>query len=243
MSWGGKTFFLAPRGDADNLGKVLQEMIAYAAGLGMEFLIKGASAGMIQRLNNAAPDIFIFERDRDNDDYIHLTRELIELTGRKFNAKKNHIHYFQNTYPDYKFIHLTSETATACINTAHEWHLKKAGDSFLDLEFNAVKDALEHFGPLGLRGGAIVIDNTIEAFSLGERLTQDMAVVHVEKGNSDIRGTYQIINQECCKYCWPEFTYVNREEDMGIPGLRKAKESYRPVRMIEKYDVKLRTGR
>lgn len=241
MSWSGKTFFLPPYGDNAGLAQALQAMTAYAHSTGIPFLVKGATAHMIRQIETAMPGQFIFERDPDNDDYIHLTQELIELPGRKYNAKKNHIHHFEHTYPDYSFMRLTPDTAMACLDTAYEWYQKKKDDDdFLNYEFHAVKDALEQFEVLGLRGGAILIYGKVVAFSLGEPLNSEMAVIHVEKGNSDIRGAYQLINRECCRYCWPEFTYVNREEDMGIPGLRKAKHSYHPVKMLEKYDVTIR---
>lgn len=241
MSWDGETFFLPPYGDNAGLETALQAMTAYARTAGMPFFIKGATANNIRMIEAVMPGRFLFKRDPDNDDYIHLTQDLIELPGRKFSAKKNHIHSFENTYHDYTFIRLTPDTATACVGTAYDWFKKKKdSDSSLNYEFNAVKDALEHFDVLGLRGGAIMIGGKVAAFSLGEPLNHEMAVVHVEKGNSDIRGTYQVINRECCRHCWPEFTYVNREEDMGIPGLRKAKQSYHPVKMLEKYDVTLR---
>lgn len=241
MSWDGETFFLPPYGASTGLGEALQVMTDYAHARNIPFLIKGATGDAIQMIEATVPGRYLFERDPDNDDYIHSTRELIDLPGRNFSAKRNHIHYFHNTYPDYRFVHLTPETATDCVSIAYEWFQKKQDrDSVLAYEFGTVKAALEQFGVLGLRGGAILINNRIVAFSLGEPLNHEMAVIHVEKANDDIRGAYQVINQDCCRYCWPEFAYVNREEDMGIPGLRKAKQSYHPTKMLEKYDVTLR---
>jgi hypothetical protein len=244
MSWGGNTFFLPPFGKDENIGKSMEAMVEYSQSTNLDFLLKGATEETVHVIERALPGRFDFQRDRDNDDYVHLTSELKELKGRKFSSKTNHIHFFKNHYPDYRFVPLTREITKDCIGTAYQWYVKHMGqDELLRWEFAAVKDALEHFEELGLRGGALLIYGKVEAFSLGEPLNEDMCVIHIEKGNSDIRGIYQVINQECCLHCWPEFTFVNREEDMGIPGLRKAKLSYRPVKMIEKYDVTLKAGR
>ncbi|MCX7779864.1 MAG: phosphatidylglycerol lysyltransferase domain-containing protein [Negativicutes bacterium] len=240
LEWENKLFFLPPYGDDANLGKAVAAMADYCRQSGLRFLIKGATKDQVKLIDQALPGQFAFERDRDNDDYVHSTRELIELKGRKFSSKVNHIHHFRYAYPDYRFELLTPSLAAECLVIANEWRQKKdKDDCFLRLEFAAVKDALEHYQELKLIGGAILVHGRVEAFSLGEALNSDTVVVHVEKANSDIRGAYQIINQECCRYCWPQYAYVNREEDMGIPGLRRAKESYRPIRMIEKYDVRL----
>ena len=101
----------------------------------------------------------------------------------------------------------------------------------------AVHEALTHFGELGYQGGAILINSVVEAFSLGEPLNRDTAVIHIEKANPDILGLYAAINQLFCLNSWSNVTYINREQDMGVEGLRKAKESYYPHHMVNKYIV------
>jgi hypothetical protein len=102
----------------------------------------------------------------------------------------------------------------------------------------AVHEALTFFEELGFKGGAILINSVVEAFSLGEPLNEDMAVIHIEKANPEIPGLYAAINQLFCLNAWSEVTYINREQDMGSEGLRKAKESYYPHHMVNKYIVK-----
>jgi hypothetical protein len=99
---------------------------------------------------------------------------------------------------------------------------------------------LTNFSKLNLKGGVIVLNGVVEAFTFGEKLNEDTAVIHVEKANPDISGIYSAINRDFCRETWSETTYINREEDMGLEGLRKAKESYSPIKMIEKFDVRVK---
>ena len=244
MTWEGETFFLPPYGVYGDIAGTLQVMLDYCQNADIKFLIKGVCTSHVKPFEEAMPGKLEFTLDRDNYDYVHLTQELIELKGRKYSHKKNHMHYFLNHYSDYQFRQLSSELTPACIEVAREWLEKKAengeADTFLQYELDSITDCLLHFDELKLRGGAILIGGKVQAFSFGEPLNSEMLVIHTEKANSDIRGLFQVINHDCCRLCWPEFKYVNREEDMGIPGLRKAKESYRPLRLIEKYDVCLK---
>jgi hypothetical protein len=99
----------------------------------------------------------------------------------------------------------------------------------------AIREALANAAELNCQGGAIVINSRVEAFSLGEPLNQDTAVIHIEKANPDIPGLYAAINQLFCANAWANWTYINREQDMGVEGLRKAKESYYPHHMVNKH--------
>jgi hypothetical protein len=110
-------------------------------------------------------------------------------------------------------------------------------DPGLLMEDYAIYQALTHLDELDLQGGAIIIDDKIEAFTLGEPLNQDTAVIHIEKANPDIPGLYAAINQLFCSNAWSHMTYVNREQDLGIEGLRTAKQSYSPHHMVNKYIV------
>ena len=101
----------------------------------------------------------------------------------------------------------------------------------------AVHMALTHFEELDYRGGAIKIDGRIEAFSLGEALNENTAVIHIEKANPEIPGLYTAINQMFCSNAWAETEFMNREQDLGVEGIRKAKESYLPHHMINKYTI------
>ena len=102
------------------------------------------------------------------------------------------------------------------------------------------ESALTHFEDLGFQGGAIVIDSRLEAFSLGEALNENTAVIHIEKANPDIPGLYAAMNQRFCQNAWPSMDFINREQDLGLEGLRKAKESYHPHHMTNKYTLVLK---
>jgi uncharacterized protein len=179
------------------------------------------------------------ELDRDNCDYLYLAEDLIALAGRKFDAKRNFISRFKANY-DYEYVPMTQATALECHEFAEQWCEDRSCQTVEGLrrERCAVYQMLTHFDALGIRGGAIRVDGKIVAFSLGELLNPETLVVHVEKADSQYRGLYQLINNEFCIQEAQNVKYVNREQDMGIEGLRKAKESYQPVRLVETYRVR-----
>ncbi len=176
--------------------------------------------------------------DRDNSDYLYLSSDLIDLPGRKFDAKRNFINRFKQTY-SYEYLQITPENAMECHEFAEQWCEERdcESDEGLNHEICAVYQMLSHFGDLGMSGGAIKVNGAVVAFALGEPMNPDTLVVHVEKGDSSYAGIYQMINNEFAAHGALGYKYVNREQDLGIPGLRKAKRSYHPERMVESYWV------
>ena len=188
---------------------------------------------------------FNITAERDNFDYVYLAQDLINLSGRKFHGKKNHLNAFYKDYPDAKYLPITKEIISKCreeLNILSETH-KRANpdDPFISHEKAAIHEIFDHFEEFKLKGGAILLNNKIVAFTFGERLNSDTAVIHVERADSNIRGIYVAINQNFVEHEWADMIYINREKDMGIEGLRKAKESYRPIKMIEKFDATIET--
>jgi hypothetical protein len=174
--------------------------------------------------------------DSDNSDYVYLTKDLISLSGNKYHRKKNHLNQFvKNNVFEYR--QLDAKLVEQCLDMQKTWCQLRECVEKPDLlaEDYAIREAFMRVGELGYRGGAIVIDSRVEAFSLGEPLNQDTAVIHIEKANPDIPGLYAAINQLFCANAWADWTYINREQDMGVKGLRKAKESYYPHHMVAKY--------
>ena len=108
----------------------------------------------------------------------------------------------------------------------------------LRAEASAVEEVLANADALGVTGGCIEVDGQVEAFTLGELLNPETVVIHIEKANAAFHGLYQVINQQFLEQSWPNIEYVNREQDLGVPGLRKAKESYLPHHMVEKFVVR-----
>jgi len=182
----------------------------------------------------------VAELDLAQSDYVYLTSDLIQLGGRKYHRKRNHIKQFKEKY-SYQYVSLQSQWVPECLRLQTEWCDLRQCDVIpgLSNEFAAIKEALSHFETLGLRGGAILIDGKVEAFTLGEPLNRETVVIHVEKANPAFEGLYTVMNQTFLEHQWSEYRYVNREQDLGEEGLRKAKESYFPHHRVHKYTVTL----
>ncbi len=182
-------------------------------------------------------------RDRDNDDYVYLARNLVELSGNRFHGKKNHVNRFVKNY-QFEYRPLDGPLARLFLDLQETWCEFKSCDEdpALAAENKAVYEALTNFEVLRFQGGAVLIDGKVEAFALGEMLNSDTAVIHIEKANPDIPGLYAAINQLYCRETWSNVKYINREQDLGLEGLRKAKLSYHPDHMVEKYIVTPNTG-
>lgn len=236
-------YILPPFGsDYQNLAKVLDEVAAYFHKEGKPFCLHGASPEFKEVLQTICPDKYEYLPLRDGWDYVYSWRDLAFLAGRKYHAKRNHLNYFKKTYPDYEYRPLTEDLQEGCLKMAERWREKKGdvNDPTFQCEKNAIIKGLNHFSELDFRGGVILLEGEVAAFTFGEELNEDTAVIHIEKSDPDIRGLYVAINQEFCQHSWAEKEYINREEDLGLPGLRKAKESYYPVMMNEKYKVILK---
>lgn len=237
--WEGEKFFLPPFGPEQGLTEVIQKMLDYAEEQKFPFMLQGMEKHMMEWLEKIKPNFFEYHTEQDNFDYVYSSKELIELKGRKFHNKKNHVNSFRKTYTNYQYVPMTMEMTQLCIDFMTEWCNERGcvkGDS-IDCERNAIVEAMKNFTVLGFKGGAIFVDDRMIAFTFGEMGNDNTAVIHVEKGRLEYKGVYGVINQEFCAQNWQHVEYINREEDMGIEGLRKAKESYHPVKMIEKYSA------
>lgn len=179
------------------------------------------------------------EPDEDNFDYVYNTQDLINLSGRKYHNKKNHINKFMRTY-DYVLEELRSENALECLNFTEKWiSLKDIEENpGIVKEFDAIKKVLENYDFFNVKGIVLKINGKIEAYSFGEKLNPETAVTHIEKANPEIKDAYAFINM-CFAKLMSEYKYINREQDLGIPGLRYAKKSYHPAKMILKFKGKL----
>ncbi|GHV28601.1 hypothetical protein FACS18948_7400 [Clostridia bacterium] len=194
----------------------------------------------VARMEACSPGRFVFEREPHHDDYVYETSALINLQGRDLHAKRNHINKFNNLFQGrYSFEEYTLENFAECMDAYYRWFSEHGEDAELQPERLSVENALRNCAALGLRGGLIRVDGKVEAFTIGERITSDMCLIHIEKANTHVQGLFSVINQQYLQYIFPDTTWVNREEDMGIEGLRRAKRSYRPARMIEKYGAVL----
>lgn len=184
----------------------------------------------------ASKDSIVF--DRDNSDYLYNTSDLANLRGKKYDGKRNHINKF-NRLHTYEYVPLDDSLVDECVRIMEEWCRGKncncqRGDY---CERMANMEILRNFKTLDCKGALIKADGSFEAFTVGEMLNKDTAVIHIEKANNDINGLYTLVNQQFVLREWSSTTYINREQDLGKEGLRKSKLSYHPVGLIEKFTV------
>ncbi|MDF2838488.1 MAG: hypothetical protein K0S60_191 [Evtepia sp.] len=191
---------------------------------------------------------------RDTYDYQYEINRLADLPGKKLHAKRNHIRRFQDNCPDGMFAPLTPEDIPDCLALDQRWYeehqnrssegLDEADESSLLQERAALVRALENFNELGLDGGLIRCNGTVLAFTLGSLLTPTVFDVHFERALADFQGAFPVVNQEFSRFIrdhYPQVEYIDREEDLGQPGLRKAKLSYGPDRLVENFCAVIQT--
>lgn len=174
--------------------------------------------------------------DQDNFDYIYKTKDLTQLKGRKYDGKRWFIKKFNNNYK-FQYIQFLQKHSDCCLKLAEEWinKKKKHTDDYID-EYHALERLIKHTKTLNIEGAFIKIKNRTIAFCFGEKLNKQTYVIHFEKADTDIVGSYQTMNQLFTqKNIYNKFEYINREQDLGIEGIRKAKRSYHPTKMIKKY--------
>jgi hypothetical protein len=182
---------------------------------------------------------FVIEPDRPQFDYSYRTADLIDLAGSRYHGKRNHIARLHERHA-VTYAPLEASHIIPCLNLAETWCTYKRCEEDMGLmdEWDAVKECLAHFQVLNVKGGVLLIEGRVEAFTLGERLNEKTAVVHIEKANPDIPGLYTAVNREFCRNEWSAVPFINREQDLGEEGLRKAKLSYHPLRFVEKFTVR-----
>lgn len=177
------------------------------------------------------------EEDRDNFDYIYLREDLAELKGKKYDGKRNRIRKFESTFA-HAYERLRSEHANDCRRLLYQWFEEKGnGDPYMKAEKEAILEALVLFEKLSLVGAVVSVAGRIEAFTIGTPLTGDTALIQIEIANPAFPGLAQWINREFVRREWSGFRFINREQDVGVPGLRKAKLSYQPDHFVKKYNL------
>jgi hypothetical protein len=225
----GKMFILGPPlGDNSPL--------SVANALGVEV------AGFIRIPENTASTLrdanLLITPDRDNSDYVYRVRDLAELAGRRFHKKRNLIKQCLAAYTC-QYEPITQALIFECVDMQDRWcEERQCGqEPGLCNEYVAIRNMFDHFEALQVVGGAIRVDRIIQAYAVGEELRPGTAVCHFEKAMPGFRGLGQLINQWFAKYALRDFEFENREQDLGVPGLRQAKESYYPDHMVEKFSA------
>lgn len=232
----GELAYMMPVGEG-NLKKVVNDLIEDAREAGSPFCMLGVCSCMREDLEAILPEQFTFTADRDYADYIYLRSDLSTLKGKKFQAKRNHINKFRNTYPNYEYSPITPERIQECLQLEAEWCKVNHCDQQEGTgnERRALIYALHHFDELGLMGGILHADGKIVAFTFGMPINKETFGVHVEKADTNVDGAYAMINYEFANRIPEQYIYINREEDLGLEGLRRAKLSYQPETILEKY--------
>lgn len=180
--------------------------------------------------------------DIDDSEYIYNTQDLIELKGKKYHSKKNHVNSFLKTYSyDIKTIN-NENVKSNCMDLLHKWHEEVAVtvDKEMLMEIDAIKDLFRELHFFDLNSIAIYVDGDLAGFAVGEKVNDRMALIHVERGEIAYKGIYAFLNKQFLVESFQDTEFVNRQEDTGNEGLRKAKKSYHPEKMIKKYLVKLK---
>ena len=193
--------------------------------------------------NPDVTDYFIVEADRDGAEYIYQTRSLIDLNTEKLHKKKNLVSQFHRKYPEFTVVPMDKDLQERCLDFAREQLEARAPvPQSLEDELRAMKRAFSNWKALGLEGLVVLVKDRIAAFAVFSRLNKSTFDVHFEKFNQAFKGASQVINQETAKFLEGRCTYINREQDLGIPGLRQAKLSYEPYRLLVPHMLKLKTN-
>ena len=224
---------------------MLDAVIADARKRGIAFRLSCLTAEDCDYVQQHYPDRFRFHLDRDHFDYVYAIDDLADLAGRKYQRKRNHLHRFHDAHPNTYTQPLTAENCHIAKALAEDWYadrLRSDPEGDFILEQTALDRLFANFDALKMEG-MILFDGEIPlAFTMASRLSQDTFDVHFEKAAPGFEEAYPAINQSFARYLrekYPQIRYLNREDDMGIPGLRKAKESYCPHHMVEKYWARL----
>lgn len=224
-----------PIGKGD-LSEVIQVIIEDSEQEHKHFSFYNATKKDTEILNELYPNRFHISYQRGSSDYIYRVSDLADLPGKKYHSKRNHISSFIRDN-NWQYEPITPDNLSECYEMNAKWeevnasrHLKHIGR-----EEVAIERAFDKFFELGLVGGLIRVDGEIVAYTVGEPINENVFCVHLEKAFADVRGAYPIINREFVRNTLMNYEYVNREEDLGLEGLRKAKLSYHPALLYDKY--------
>lgn len=243
----GKSIYPYPIGTGDRRA-IVEAVIQDARERGIPCRFTSLTRPETAELESWFPGRFLIRPDRDGFDYVYAIDDLADLKGRKFQKKRNHLHKFYTTHPDCLSVPLEKANLPQAQEMVNEWfRLRLEEDPHGDylLERLALGRTFRHFEALGMEGLMLVENGQVLAVTMASRLSADTMDVHFEKAREDVDGAYTAINCEFARHLrmkHPEIAFLNREDDMGLPGLRKAKLSYQPHHLEEKYNAYLAEG-
>lgn len=241
--WNNKSLYLYPEGG--DTRAALTALMADSQERGIPLRLYGLSRQEVEELEGFFPGEFYCKPVRDSFDYVYDIARLADLKGKKLQQKRNHINRFLESHPDWVSQPITPELLPECRQMVADWyqyHEQTYGHGDFDLEQRAISRCFDNYQALDMEG--LVLrgepNGRILALTMGNRTSGDTFDVNYEKAYSDVQGAYPLVNRtfaRCLQAKYPELRYLNREDDMGLPGLRKAKESYHPDILAEKYSA------
>ena len=234
-----KTVYPYPAGEGE-VKPVLEAIIRDSQERGIPCRITGLDSEDIAEMERMFPGQFSYHCDRDSYDYVYAIDDLADLKGRKYQRKRNHYNRFRDNYPYYTIEPITQENIPQVRQMLEQWYARRKQtdpDGDYLMEQSAIYRALRHYDQLGLEGIALINEDRILAMTIGSRLAPDTFDIHFEKAVAEADTAYTVINCEFARFLrarHPEIQFLNREDDLGLEGLRKAKLSYYPHHLVEK---------
>ena len=241
LSQDGAATYLYPAGTGD-VRQTLEELMQDAKARGEKFILRGVTDDRKELLSSLFPGKFTFTAYRDSFDYIYTVEELTELHGKKLQSKRNHCNRFEQDHPDFRTEIVTQDNIGLCREMVKKWYEVHEWNEQIEQEKTAISRAFDCFASSHMDGLMLIDQGEVIAFSIGARMNEQYYDVCFEKAYSAINGAYAMINREFSRMIaekYPEVRFLNREDDMGEPGLRKAKESYQPTLLLEKFNASL----
>ena len=227
--------YMQPVGEGD-FGPIIPLLREDAHAHGQRLRIIGLTDEGREMIRRMHPGEFAFESDRALEDYVYNASDLRDLPGRRYQPKRNHINRFMAEYPNYRYEVLTPERSAECMTLERVWRKEHTGHtSELSAEQRAMQRGFEHFDELGLIGGCIYVGDRLVAFTFGSAVNDHTFDTHMEKADTEYDGAITIINKLFAEHLPERFTLINREEDLGLEGLRRAKLSYHPAFLQHKF--------
>lgn len=218
----------------DRFNKVIEALNQVSLDGGFPLILMGISSKCREAIESYDAGQFEYIHDLGAEDYVYLREKMVSLSGKHLQAKRNHINKFEKLYPEYSYEEITDANLEECLALGQDWlDHKEESQSRLD-EQKMIEKCLRHREELGLLTGALRVDGKIIAFTFGSPINQDTFDIHVEKADIAYEGSFTMINREFARHIPEQYTYINREEDLGLEGLRKSKQSYKPILMLVK---------
>ena len=215
----------------------IEVLIADSQERGIPLRLSGLNTQDVEDLERWYPGQFRFHCGRDGHEYVYAIDDLADLKGKKYQPKRNHINRFLSEYPDAVIRPLDESTLPDARNLADRWYQRRTAEEDAGMEMVALNRAFANWQALGLEGLVLYVGDQVVAMAIGSFLGEDTMDVHFEKADLDYNGAYAVINRAFARHIrekYPQVKFLNREEDMGLEGLRKAKLSYYPHHMVEK---------